>query len=51
MSAPHNHSSLSFETAKAIAVARLHHDIGTTTSEEVVLLRLAAAPDFREAKK
>jgi uncharacterized protein YbcI len=28
----------------------LHHDISTTTGEEVVLFTLAAAPLFREAK-
>ena len=29
----------------------MHHDISTTTGEEVVLFTLAAAPLFREAKK
>ena len=34
-----------------VGVVSLHHDISTTTGEEVVLFRLAAAPGFREAKK
>jgi uncharacterized protein YbcI len=33
------------------AVVSLHHDISTTTGEEVVLFTLAASPLFREAKK
>ncbi len=32
-------------------VVSLHHDISTTTGEEVVLFTLAEAPDFREGKK
>jgi uncharacterized protein YbcI len=32
-------------------VVSLHHDISTTTGEEVVLFTLAQSPDFREAKK
>ena len=31
-------------------VLTLHHDISTTTGEEVVLFTLAESPDFREAK-
>jgi uncharacterized protein YbcI len=31
-------------------VLTLHHDISTTTGEEVVLFTLAQLPDFREAK-
>lgn len=33
------------------AVVSLHHDISTTTGEEVVLFTLAEAPLFRELKK
>jgi uncharacterized protein YbcI len=29
----------------------LHHDISTTSGEEIVIFTLAAAPGFREAKK
>ncbi len=32
-------------------VLSLHHDISTTTGEEVVLFTLATAPAFRETKK
>jgi uncharacterized protein YbcI len=32
-------------------VLSLHHDISTTTGEEVVLFTLAGAPAFRETKK
>jgi len=32
-------------------VVSLHHDISTTTGEEVVLFTLAESPAFREAKK
>src|ERR1700686_3395341 len=34
-----------------VKVVSLHHDISTTTGEEVVLFRLAAAPDAREVKR
>jgi uncharacterized protein YbcI len=34
-----------------IKVLSLHHDISTVTGEEVVLLTLAAPPDFRESRK
>ena len=34
-----------------VKVLSLHHDISTTTGEEVVLFSLAAAPLFHEAKK
>ena len=34
-----------------VKVLSLHHDISTVTGEEVVLLTLAAAPDFRESRK
>lgn len=32
-------------------VVSLHHDISTLTGEEVLLLTLAEAPQFREAKR
>ena len=32
-------------------VASLHHDISTTTGEEIVLFTLAAPPAFREPKR
>jgi uncharacterized protein YbcI len=34
-----------------VKVVSLHHDISTTTGEEVVLFTLAESPLFREAKK
>jgi uncharacterized protein YbcI len=34
-----------------IKVLSLHHDISTTTGEEVLLFTLAESPGFREAKK
>ena len=34
-----------------VKVLSLHHDISTVTGEEVVLLTLAATPDFRESRK
>jgi uncharacterized protein YbcI len=37
------------EEATGSKVVSLHHDISTTTGEEVVLLTLAEAPDAREA--
>ena len=37
------------EAATGTQVVSLHHDISTTTGEEVVLLTLAEAPDAREA--
>jgi uncharacterized protein YbcI len=36
--------------ATGINVVSLHHDISTTTGEEVVLFTLAEAPPFREKK-
>jgi uncharacterized protein YbcI len=32
-------------------VVSLHHDISTTTAEEVILFTLARVPQFREALK
>jgi uncharacterized protein YbcI len=34
-----------------VKVVSIHHDISTTTGEEVVLFTLASPPAFREAKK
>jgi uncharacterized protein YbcI len=34
-----------------VKVVSLHHDISTTTGEEVVLFTLAESPLFREIKK
>jgi uncharacterized protein YbcI len=34
-----------------VKVLSLHHDISTTTGEEVVLFTLAESPGFRETKK
>jgi len=34
-----------------VKVVSLHHDISTTTGEELVIFTLAAAPSFREVKK
>lgn len=38
------------EEATGVKVLSLHHDISTMTGEEVVLLTLVEAPDFRRAK-
>ena len=38
------------ERITGVKVVTLHHDISTTTGEEVVLFTLAQSPDFREAK-
>ena len=34
-----------------VRVLSLHHDISTTTGEEVILFTLAESPLYREAKK
>jgi uncharacterized protein YbcI len=34
-----------------VKVVSLHHDISTTTGEEIVIFTLASAPHFRESKK
>ncbi len=34
-----------------VAVLSLHHDISTTTGEEVIIFTLAETPGFREAKR
>ena len=38
------------EKITGIKVVTMHHDISTTTGEEVVLFTLARSPDFRETK-
>jgi uncharacterized protein YbcI len=38
------------ERITGVKVVTMHHDISTTTGEEVVLFTLAQSPDFREAK-
>ena len=38
------------EKVTGVKVLSMHHDISTTTGEEVVLFTLARPPDFREAK-
>jgi uncharacterized protein YbcI len=39
------------EESTGIRVVSLHHDISTTTGEEVVVFTLAESPLFREMKK
>ena len=39
------------QAATGVKVISLHHDISTTTGEEVVLFTLAESPRFRESKK
>jgi uncharacterized protein YbcI len=39
------------QEATGVKVLSLHHDISTTTGEEVVLFTLAESPAFRESKK
>ena len=39
------------QEATGVKVVSLHHDISTTTGEEVVLFTLAEAPLFRDVKK
>jgi uncharacterized protein YbcI len=39
------------EKETGVKVVSLHHDISTTTGEEIVIFTLASAPSFREAKK
>ncbi len=38
------------EKVTGVNVVTIHHDISTTTGEEVVLFTLARSPDFREPK-
>lgn len=37
--------------ATGVKVVSLHHDISTSTGEEVVLFRLSTRPEFREIKR
>jgi len=39
------------QAATGAKVVSLHHDISTTTGEEVVLFTLDEAPAFREGKR
>jgi uncharacterized protein YbcI len=39
------------EQVIGVKVVSLHHDISTTTGEEVVLFSLAGTPDYRESGK
>lgn len=39
------------EDITGVKVISLHHDISTTTAEEVVVFTLAESPDFRETRK
>jgi uncharacterized protein YbcI len=39
------------EEVTGVKVLSLHHDISTTTAEEVVLFTLVEAPDVRESRK
>jgi uncharacterized protein YbcI len=39
------------EEVTGVKVMSLHHDISTTTGEEIVIFTLAAAPHYRDAKK
>jgi len=39
------------EDITGVKVVSLHHDISTTTAEEVVVFTLAESPDFRETRK
>ena len=38
------------EKATGVKILTMHHDISTTTGEEVILFTLAKSPDLREAK-
>jgi uncharacterized protein YbcI len=37
--------------AAGVSVVSLHHDISTTTGEEVILFTLAESPHFRDTKR
>jgi uncharacterized protein YbcI len=39
------------QEATGVKVLSVHHDISTTTGEELVIFTLTQAPQFREAKK
>ena len=38
------------EKVTGVKVVTMHHDISTTTGEEVILFTLARSPDFGEVK-
>jgi uncharacterized protein YbcI len=39
------------EKATGVKIVSLHHDISTTTGEEIIIFTLASSPSYREAKK
>jgi uncharacterized protein YbcI len=39
------------EKATGLKVVSLHHDISTTTGEEIIIFTLASSPNYREGKK
>ena len=39
------------EEITGVKVISLHHDISTTTAEEVIIFTLADSPDYRESRK
>jgi uncharacterized protein YbcI len=39
------------EKATGVKIVSLHHDISTTTGEELIIFTLASLPSYREAKK
>ena len=39
------------EQITGVKFVSLHHDISTTTAEEIVVFTLAESPDFRETRK
>jgi uncharacterized protein YbcI len=39
------------EKATGVKIVSLHHDISTTTGEEIIIFTLANSPNYREGKK
>ena len=39
------------EKATGVKIVSLHHDISTTTGEEIIIFTLASLPSYREGKK
>ncbi len=39
------------EKATGVKTVSLHHDISTTTGEEIIIFTLASSPSYREGKK
>jgi uncharacterized protein YbcI len=39
------------EKVTGVKIVSLHHDISTTTGEEIIIFTLAGSPSYREAKK